>query len=262
MVRFYQIARLKVGTSIFPDADALSIDLDGVGQDDLIENDIAFRAAIAPDSWFWLSGGGTLLLNGRYLPIVRRPLDARVNPGTFSLFTGRADDEAERADPALMVRELFEELLIYDDQTLLVPRWAPRQDVIDGAYAAIRAAGIIPEGAQRPLDITPVALPARPLVIRQGGAERRLTLSWTAGKANDINVLSLFAAECDLSRLSARDGEFHRLAEGGVRPAARAIYLLDTADGTARPLSGGDAICVPAREIMSPYLQFVLDAVC
>lgn len=259
MTRFYQIARLVVGRSVFPDETGLRIDLNTLSPGDLIENDVAFRAAIAPDAWFWLSGGGTLLLNNRYLCVVRRSPDARINPGKFSLFTGRADNDAERADPALIVRELFEELLLYEDGTLLMPKLPAVQPVIDAAYGAMRQAGIVAEGPSCDLPLIPVMLPRRQVTIRHGGATREHWLTWITGANNDINILSLFAADCDVSQLKARDGEFH-LQDGSVRMAARTVYLLDLLDGHARPLSADGTAFIPRREQMTPALQFLLDA--
>ncbi len=257
MPRFYQIARLRAGTTIFPDAEVLRVDLDRVEPGDLIENDVAFRAAAAPESWFWLSGGGTFLLNGRYLPVVRRGAAARVNPGKFSLFTGRADNGEERANPALLVRELFEELLLYEGGTLLVPQLPDLQPAIGAAHAAMRKAGILAEGATRALSLAPVDLASTPVRIRHDGVEREHRLTWTKGANNDVNVLFLFAAECDLALLKARDGEFHS-EQGGAIPAGRAIYLYDRITGRAQPLSQpGEPQALTEAEMTAP-LRFLL----
>ena len=258
MTRFYQIARLTEGKTIFSEAEKLRIDLDGVMPADLVENDIAFQAAVAPQTWFWLSGGGTLLLNDHYLPIVRRSADARINPGKFSLFTGRADNAAERARPALMVRELFEELLLFEDETLLVPQLEGFQDMVDAAHGAIREAGVLDDGPWRALPLTPVPLTTRPVSIRHQGAERQYQLSWTASPSNDINVLFLFAAECDLARLSARDGEMGAAGKTALR-ACRDIYLYDPRSRMARPLTPAGEQRIIAREDMTGSLSFLED---
>lgn len=259
MARFYQIARLTSGQTIFPHEAGLRIDLDAVKPDDLIENDVAFRTAVAPDTWFWLSGGGTLLLNNRYLAVVRRSPEARVNPGKFSLFTGRADNDAERADPSLIVRELFEELLLYEDGTLLMPRFPAIQPLVDEAYDVMRKVGVIPDGPVRDMPLTPVALPARPVAIRHGGVWRDHRLAWTVNANNDINLLSLFAAECDIGRLVVRDGEFH-VANGVTHRAGRDIYLLDLEEQAAKPLYPGRLAGIPPTDAMTPALRFLLDA--
>jgi hypothetical protein len=260
MARFYQIARLAEGKTIFPETERLRIDLDGVTREDLIENDVAFQAAIAPRSWFWLSGGGTMLLNGHYLLIVRRSADAPVNPEKFSLFTGRADNAVERAKPVLVVRELFEELLLFEGDTLLVPQCEDFQDIIDTAHAKAREAGILKNGPRRAWPLTPVPLKTRPVEIHHQGIDREYQLSWTAGFANDINVLFLLAAECDLERLAARDGEFNCRLDKGAN-AKRDIYLYDLRSRAARALTrAGDQRSI-SREDMTEPLRFLEDLI-
>ncbi len=258
MARFYQIARLTQGSTIFPETEKLRIDLDGVTAADLIENDIAFQAAIAPQTWFWLSGGGTLLLNGHYIPVVRRSQNALINPGKFSLFTGRADNAGERARPPLMVRELFEELLLFEGETLLVPQLEGFQDLIDTAHGAIRKSGILEDGPRRALPLTLVPLKAHSVTIRHQGAEREYQLSWTAGPSNDINVLYLFAAECGLAQLAARDGEF-RVTQDKFIGAGRDIYLYDLRSRLARSLTRPDNPRTISRGEMTEPLRFLED---
>jgi hypothetical protein len=260
MARFYQIARLAEGKTIFPETERLRIDLDRVTREDLIENDVAFQAAIAPRSWFWLSGGGTILLNGHYLPIVRRSAGARVNPGKFSLFTGRADDAQERANPTLLVRELFEELLLFEGETLLVPQCEEFQHVIEKVRGATGATGVLKDGPQRPLPLTAVPLKTRPVEILHQGVEREYQLSWTVGPSKDINVLYLFTAECDLKRLSARDGEFD-VSSGRSVGAGRDIYLYDLRSRAARALTCEvDQQSISRAEMTDP-LRFLEDLI-
>jgi hypothetical protein len=258
MPRFYQIAQLTRGRGIDVSAGALTIDLDA--RDALIENDEDFRAAVAPDTWFWVSGGGTLLLNGRYLVVVQRSPDARVNPGKFSLFTGRADNAQERADPSLLVREMFEELLLFEGDTLLKPRLEGHEAMIATAYSALRETGALAGEPCRVLDLTPLPLATRQVRIRHGGTETEHALSWAVGPVNDVNALFLFGAECDVSGLRGKDGEFHKQGDLIVH-ADRALYLLDVASGSAAGLSPGMPTCVPPREDMTYLLQSVLEEV-
>ena len=260
MTRFYQIARLTEGKTILLDAEKLRVNLDSVAPADLIENDVAFQAAIAPQTWFWLSGGGTLLLNGHYLPIVRRASDARVNPGKFSLFTGRADNTRERAQPDLMVRELFEELLLFEGGTLLVPQLEDCQGIIDTAYKTVHDAGVTNDVPQRPLPLTRVLLKTRPVAIRYQGVEREYQLSWTAGATNDVNVLYLLAAQCDLPHLTAQDGEF-RGGQNKATGPGREIYLYNFHSRMAHALTRpGDQRAI-AREDMTEALRFLEDLI-
>jgi hypothetical protein len=256
MPRFYQIAQLTAGRGIHVSAGSVTVDLDAC--DALVENDADFRAAVAPDTWFWISGGGTLLLNGRYLVVVRRSPDARVNPGKFSLFTGRADNAQERVDPSMLVREMFEELLLFEGGTLLMPRLDGHEAMIATAYNALREVGVLAGEPNRVLDLTPLPLATRQVRIRHGGTETERALSWAVGSANDVNALFLFGAECDVFRLRGRDGEFHMHGDLVVR-ADRALYLLDVTNGSAAGLLPGMPTCVPPREDMTYLLQTVLE---
>jgi hypothetical protein len=259
MPRFYQIVRLIEGRSIFPHPDKFLVDLDAARESDLIENDIAFGAAIAPGTWFWLSGGGTLLLNGRFLVLVQRSAQARVNPGKYSLFTGRADDEVERAEPLMLIRELFEELLLFEKGVLLAPQLDDWQPLVDRAHAGMREAGILGRDvAQRPLVLTPIRLPDSVMRIRHNGAARDHRFTWTASFTNDINALFLFGAQCDIDRLTARDGEFYRDDGGQVVRSERELYLYDLTTEMAHPLtSEGDARLVGRVEMTEP-LQYLI----
>lgn len=259
MPRFYQIVRLIEGRSIFPHPGSFLVDLDAAHESDLIENDIAFGAAIAPGTWFWLSGGGTLLLNGRFLVVVRRSAQARVNPGKYSLFTGRADDEVERAQPRMLVRELFEELLLFESGVLLVPQLDDWQPLVDRAHAGMREAGILDrEAAQRPLALTSIGLPDSLMRIRYKGATRDHRFTWTANSSNDINALFLFGAQCDIDRLTARDGEFYRDDDGQVVHSERDMFLYDLVAGTARPLTGKGGARLVGRAEMTEPLQYLI----
>ena len=259
MPRFYQIVRLIEGRSIFPPPGNLLVDRSETRKNDLVENDIAFGAAIAPGAWFWLSGGGTVLLNNRYLVTVRRSAQARVNPGKFSLFTGRADDGVERAAPQALVRELFEELLLFEDGVLLTPQFEPYQPLVDQAYATMRSAGLLShDGAGRPLPLTAVKLPDQTVRIRHEGVEREQRLTWVASPNNDINVLFLFGATCDLGKLTARDGEFYRDDDGLVVRSERELFLYDLTDGTARPLTGKGGARPVGRDEMTEPLQWLI----
>jgi hypothetical protein len=85
-------------------------------------------------------------------------------------------------------------------------------------------------------------------------------LSWAVGPLNDVNALFLFGAECDVSGLTGKDGEFH-MHGGVVMRADRALYLLDVKSGSADGLSPGTHACVPPREDMTYLLQSVLEEV-
>jgi hypothetical protein len=254
---FYELAKLRRGWSLRLDDDRLSIDLDRVRDGDLIRDDRALSAARGKDTCFWVSGGGGILLNRRYLPIVQRSLGSRVNPGRFSLFTGRADNAEERANPERMSRELFEELVLFQGKSVLLPRWQPQQDIIIGAYGRLSAAGIVQRGSPlRPLDLEPVPLPTRDVAVKSAGARRSHALAWHMDEKGDINVIFVFSAECDIETLTAVDGEL----SGNARSTGggRQILLYDLQGGPARVLSRGGGTVTIAPDNMTEILRHVL----
>jgi hypothetical protein len=258
--RFYEIVKLIRGHTIEIDGDHLAVDLDRTTNADLISNDQEFAAAVAPDAFFWISGGGTFILNGRWLPLVQRSAQARVNPGLYSLFTGRANNRHERARPGELVRELFEELLLFSDGRLLVPRNSDYQAVIDNAHALLRSEGNFVGAPGSPLPLVEIKLPDAPLLLTCEGTKTEHRFAWHIDSRNDVNVLFLFGAECDLQGLTAQDGEFQRDHRGLFREERR-IVLYDFSSGNAFPLSVDDRVpfFIPTDK-MSAHLQFFLRA--
>jgi|GEM_PF-2309709 len=251
--RYYEIVRLRLGTGIKLAPGRLEVDLDTTGDDDLIHDDTAFRRAMGEDSYFWISGGGSLILGGRWVPLVQRPLDALTNPGKLSLFTGRADTPAERADPRLMIRELFEELVLMRNGKSLKPLLADAQPLIDQAWAGLIGAKIVDPATVEDLPLRPLELPAQELSIRADGTTRHLSLACHINGRQDINVLFAYAADLTPDGLTARDGEFHPT---GTTPLlqGRTIVLYDAAAGTIRPLSEAGPEYPADRAVMTEHL--------
>ena len=241
MTRYYEIARLTRGASAHFADDRISVDLDGHAE--IIVNDVQFNAARDPDDVFWLSGGGTYLINGRWLALVRRRDDAMVNPGKYSLFIGRSDNADERARPRALVRELFEELLLYRDGTLLKPQLAAHQEIIDTVYR-----GRIEPNA--PLFLSEVPLFGRKVSVVASGVRHDDQLCCHVSTRNDINVFFLFAANLEMRGVTAADGEGQ----------ARSIVLYDFRSGEVLPFSGAaDVGRRVTRSQMTEPLQFFLD---
>jgi hypothetical protein len=69
----------------------------------------------------WCAGGGSYVLGSRYLPLVQRSHDAPSNPGKLTIATGLSDHKDELSNPKLMIRELFEEVVIVKDNTIITP---------------------------------------------------------------------------------------------------------------------------------------------
>ena len=57
---------------------------------------------INPDIYFWVSGGGSFFINKKYIFLVKRSSDSKINPDKFSIFTGRANNIGELKNPLLI----------------------------------------------------------------------------------------------------------------------------------------------------------------
>ena len=73
-------------------------------------------------SLIWAAGGGTYLLGNEYVPLIKRSADSISNPGKLTIATGLSNSYEEMVDPLLLIRELFEEIVMIDkNNSLLVP---------------------------------------------------------------------------------------------------------------------------------------------
>lgn len=226
----YHIARLERGNGIVFDGKTLRVNLDAVGPDDHIVDDKDFVAKRHPDYYTYVSGGGSVLIDDRYLLVVRREPDARINPGLLSLFTGRANGPDEWAQPLKVVRELFEELVLCSEGRLLYPRCARLQPMIDSVYSA---AGCKDTAVSFKLEEIPLITGS--IEVTSGGVSAvPIPAFYHVNSRNDINVLRLFRTELDMNLLTARDGE-HGMASG------RTIAAIDLTTMTLKPLSDAPA---------------------
>jgi hypothetical protein len=60
----------------------------------------------------WLGGGGAYVINSRYVVMIKRDDFAPSNPGKLTIATGLSDSRTEWSNPNLLMRELFEEVLL------------------------------------------------------------------------------------------------------------------------------------------------------
>jgi hypothetical protein len=231
----YRIVRLRKGRSVWPGSGSLRVDLDAALRDGAaVSDDRGFLAAAGKGDYFWVSGGGTYLINGRYLPVVKRGKDARVNPGKFSLFTGRADSLRELLNPSLLARELFEELVLFRDGRPLRPDCPAFRRVIAPVYRDLSRRFGLKAGEVLPL--TPLRGETGRVRLTHRKRSKDLRLAYHVNGRNDVNVLQLFAAQVDVDALSAEDGEYH-LEGGRAVKHRREIYLYDVKTSRGRKLS-------------------------
>lgn len=214
MTRYYHIACLDKKKAVDIDGGTIRVDLSTIGENGHVMDDVALLERVSPETLFFLSGGGTLLVNHRYLLMVEREQTARVNPGQFSLFTGRADGLQEWENPPSVTRELFEELLLYKNDVLLYPRNGTYQTIIDATYLAATRTSNAPV-ALALVDMCNGTLE----VVRDGKTIYAAPAFWVISAQGEINLLTLFKLNINLEELSARDGE-----------GSRSIAALDLVD--------------------------------
>lgn len=261
MDRYYHILALKQGQSIIVENDRLTVDLDTARDDAAVTNDLAFRAAQSPGVYFWLSGGGSYLVDDRYLFVLRRDLHAHVNSNKFSLFTGRADNRYEHRHPFLLARELFEELLLFSEGRLCQPVIAPFQDLVHSVYKGIKARLGLDDRDLLPLPLEPVGGFEKKITVKWGGSWSNHNLNYQINQAGDINVLMLFSAQIDVAGLSAVDGEY-LLRGTSDDHRSRDIFLYDLKTGHARQLTRANS--APAQVLrvdasdMTEHLAYII----
>ena len=128
---YYKLIQLKLGKNISFKGNKIIVNLDSISDEMIINNDKQFKKAVNSDKYFYLSGGGSFILNKRYLMLVLRDDKTLINANKLSLFTGRSSGFEEWANPILIIRELFEEITIYKDHSLLLYKNKKYQSIID-----------------------------------------------------------------------------------------------------------------------------------
>lgn len=245
----YQLVQLTLDQSIEVGTDKLVVDLDRTDWTRRISNDREFIDSYnAVKSYFWVSGGGTYLINDRYLVLVKRSDWAKVNPGKFSLFTGRADSKLEMTNPHLLVRELFEELVLMSGNSLHYPIYADYQDEIAQIYQDLIHKFSLQSYSHLSLQLEPYENFDRQISIKHQGRWNELNLDFHISSKRDINVLFCFKIDLDVSDLAAIDCEYHFTDQqddtcpSEIVKHNRSIYLYDLFVGEARKISILDPI--------------------
>ena len=232
----YRLLALKLGKSVHLDEGRLSVDLNAARNCLPVTNDAQFQAALGPETYFWLSGGGTYLINNRHVLIVRRSTQSRINAGKYSLFTGRADNELEHRDPGRIVRELFEELILFAGDRLWEPTCAGFESIISPIYSKVKEKCGFHPGQTSLLPLQIMHDFNKPLRVRFEGQTRDYDLDYHISGNRDINVLFLFSAQVDVNSLRAMDGEHIHDPQGDNGPS-REIFLYDPLERRARGIS-------------------------
>jgi hypothetical protein len=263
--KYYQVVGLKPGSEIIENAQSIKVDLSYALQRPFSHNDLDIIATLKKGDYIWASGGGTYLLNERYLPIVQRHLHAKVNPTKFSLFTGRADNTEELFYPELLVRELFEELILFSGHCLLRPDCKSFPAIIEQVFEKIELnLGLDISGAKR-LQLKHFLCSPKKITVRHEdlAAPWEGMLDYHLSSNGEVNILFLLSGEVDIDKLQAMDGEFY-LLDGKALRQERNIYIYDINTGLGKDITLGskasDPISIP-RDSMTEHLQHLLDLV-
>lgn len=228
-----------------------------------VHNDVDLLMLQQRGKYLWVSGGGTYLLNGRYLLTVQRPIDTKVNPGKFSLFTGRADCPEELLRPDLLIRELFEELILYSGERLYKPVCEEFQGVIDSVYAKLSTMLGLDVVDAVPLPLRAIELATKNVtVIHEDGLWKR-TLDFHVSPNKEINILFVLAGHIDLSSLLAQDGEYH-VEKGKTIKHKRNVYLYDIQTALGQNISAvgrsQDKVEIPLNA-MTGHMRYLVESV-
>lgn len=263
MSRYYHVIGLTPDKEIREEDGMLHVDITRALYRPAVHNDIDILAAQQRGESIWASGGGTYLLNGRYLLTVQRSPEARVNPGKFSLFTGRADNREELQQPGLLIRELFEELILYSGPRLCKPVCGEYRDVIDRVYAKLSAELGIDDADAKPLPLRAITLTAKNVTVINEGSVWRSALDYHVNQNKEINFLFVLAGEVELANLVARDGEYH-LENGKTVEHKRNVYLYDIHTAMGQNISTigrrQEQVTIP-RDSMTEHMRYLVDSV-
>lgn len=203
----------------------LVVDLRNVDNRRFIVNDKIFNRKISDNTFFWVSGGGSIVINNKYILLVKRSHLCNVNPGKFSIFTGRANNIDELNNPELLIRELFEELIISKKNILYYPKCSQFQRVIDTVYFKFKENFYNRRRIQfLDLNLNYLSCKNKKIIILNKLGKKEFYLDYYINNANDINVLFLLSAELEIKDLFAFDGEYYSTESGAIN-YFREIYL-------------------------------------
>lgn len=206
-----------------------------------------------PDRLLWVSGGGCYILNGEWIPLVRRSRSSPSNPDRVTICSGRADSPRELYEPSGVFRELFEEIVLLDeDGAVIVPdlasdelhsgEFGPRQlgEIIAPllALTGIESTGFIPVPAEfdgdLALDQVEVFRAGEPISRTQCLVHHQPD----TGEINLLRVVRLDMGDQDLESLRFFDTECG-MSNGARGPLRRDIYLFHIPTGDLFSNSAG-----------------------
>ena len=260
MEKYYSIIGLENDKKIFVNVNKIVVNLANIDINEIINNDEVFKEKIGHDIYFWVSGGGSFLINKKYIFLVKRSPDSKINPNKFSIFTGRANNIEELKNPLLLVRELFEELLIAKDGLICYPKCCEFQSIIDSAYQELEN-NFFKEKEIKYLSFDLKYLPFfnKNIEIKTEFEKKDFCIDYYINSINDINVLFLLSGEIDMAGLTAIDGEHYKSKNGTIRHS-REIYLYDIFTSLGRNIvnnSNNELINIQEKDLTEHCRYFI-----
>jgi hypothetical protein len=185
-----------------------------------------------------------------------------VNPGHFSLFTGRADNTEELLHPTLLARELFEELILFRERRLYRPHCRPFSGIIDQVYTRLETDLGLNIAAAQPLHLEHLMCTPKMLTVTNRGNQWQGKLDYYVNSNGEVNVLFVFAGAVDIDKLQAIDGEYH-MTDGRANRQNRSIYLYDLHTAMGKDITmesrAGELVPIPSGA-MTEHLYYLVES--
>ncbi len=228
------------------------------------------------DRLLWVSGGGCYVLNGEWIPLVRRSAASSSNRGKITICSGRADSPAELYNPALIFRELFEEIVVIaDDGTVIIPEIVQDPDESDRfdrerltsiIEPLMRRNGIPYKGFTSARSSFRHDVAVDHVEVRREGqlVSRTQCLVHQNANTGEVNILravDISLGARDLESLRFFDTEFGFI-DGAEQPLRRDVYLFHIPTGDlifTQP--GWSRRSKPVNLPMTPHAAHLIDAI-
>jgi len=230
-----------------------------------------WEEAVPRKSLLWAAGGGSYVLGKKYIPLVKRSADSPSNPYKLTISTGLSDCFEEMINPTLLIRELFEEIVILDkDENLLVPKFTGEdvsnlRQINHLSEAAItlasKKAGIFWKGVRFvKANIVKNLLIDEVKVICSNLERTSSALIHHDEMHGTINVLfAILLPELNsIKELSFFDTEMHISADRRSYPLDREIFLYDLETNDLLSTDKKEVVN-DAKPLMTSHAEFLIE---
>ncbi len=165
--------------------------------------------------------------------------------------------------PRLLVRELFEELILFTGHCLLRPYCEGFLGVIDDVYIKLKTDLGLDIAASEPLHLVHLLCAPRMVSVTDNAARWEGILDCHVNSNGEVNMLFVLAGDADIDRLQAMDGEYS-LVDGKAVRQNRNIYLYDLHTGTGKDITidrkRGELVPIP-ENAMTEHLRYLINVV-